>query len=285
MSAGIENKVIFDESDASWDARNSAAFHLDLTETHAVGVLFDLHAKRFVSLRIVEQAHGLEVVENRDIFYGLFPEAQNRKMHFFLPAPKSTLVPETLYGIENRNHYFKLNHAFDEAIEDIDAEYVSYLKAFLVFAEPKGRKRALIYRYPGVTLHHRITPWLETLTFQQKNNQQNSVHLLIEPQYMHIAAYKGPQLLIYNTFDVNIPEDVLYFTLFVSEQMGFDLLQSEYRVAGLISPIDESFKLLKKYTGNLAIEAAPGLFDYAIPLQDAPAELIFNTYCTGICEL
>jgi hypothetical protein len=260
--------------------RSPAVFHLVLTEKLATGVVFDVPSRKFVAARIASQQHELEVVESREALFNTFPWAAQMKMKFFLPAPKATLVPAEFYEIEHRLGFFRLNYPFDELAEELEDEPINALPARMIYATAKGRKRSLVYRFPGVVLHHSQAIWLEMLLSQ---NLRNQVHLLLDESRLHIAAFGLDGLKLFNSYEVHTPEDVLYFTLFVMEQIAISPAESAIFLAGSSSYISPSLVLMKKYVPSISSETLPAGLNYAAPLYDLPQILLFNAYCTALC--
>lgn len=85
-------------------------------------------------------------------------------------------------------------------------------------------------------------------------------HFNVSEIEMFINVYKNDfqllvleynQLLLFNSFEFNTPEDFVYYILFVSEQLKMDNNQFKLTLFGDIKQEDECYKLLYRYVRNV----------------------------------
>lgn len=118
-----------------------------------------------------------------------------------------------------------------------------------------------------------IQGWLEAFPFLQAQNSQVmnlqlmarkhkfskgwSTYVDCHNSFMDMYVWRGPEMLLYSSFQTSGPNDVLYHVANVSQQLGIELESSIINISGSISYGDELDVLLKKYMPKYSI--SPGL--------------------------
>ncbi len=196
---------------------------------------------------------------------------------------KTALVPEAVYESSAKEDFFKLSHTL-AANERIEASYSNKLGAYLLFAIDNNVYRDLIYSQSRKVLHADM-PWLEALLLQHKNSEDTFIHIDISGRSIAVAAYRNGGLLLYNTFACETPEDKLYYTMFVSEQLRINPHRDYYFLSGQVMRTDPTHTLFARYIKELQLQPRPHTFNYSLPMQEIPEHLYFKAFCTPICEL
>lgn len=73
------------------------------------------------------------------------------------------------------------------------------------------------------------------------------VHLNLYEHNFEIAVTKEDGMIFYNLFETQTGEDILFYTLFVLEQLNIDANQAELKCYGQLLPDTQVFQTLKKY--------------------------------------
>ena len=79
------------------------------------------------------------------------------------------------------------------------------------------------------------------------------VHIFLHGQSFDLIAHTGARLLLCNTFDHSVPEDIAYHTLFCYEQLGFDLNKNVLFIHGDLKEDSDAFRLLYTYVRNITL--------------------------------
>jgi hypothetical protein len=86
------------------------------------------------------------------------------------------------------------------------------------------------------------------------------VFINIYPSFFEISVIQGLRLIYLNAFRYSSPSDVLYYVIFVLEQLGFIPSEEKVTLMGDINSDSTIFLQLKMYCGSLnLIEKPAGL--------------------------
>ena len=247
-----------------------------------MATVFDKAQQKFVWLKSVKINSGT-FLENRSIVKEMFPQEAAPNMVSFVGGLKTVLVPEAIYEDDAKEDFFKLSHTLT-ANERIEANYSKKLGAYLLFAIDNNLYRNLIYSQSRKVVHEDL-PWLEILLLQHKNSEDTFVHIDVAETNITMAVFRSSGLLLYNSFACQTPEDKLYYSMFVSEQLRINPHKDYYFLSGQITRTDETYTLFSRYIKELKFQPRPDMFQYSRPLQELPEHLYFKAFCTPICEL
>jgi len=283
LTAETGIKVLYDVADASWKPDDRAVCNIIISAGHIVMTVFDPSKKRFVSLYCAEvhtENEKSDLIASR--LSNNYPGIQNH--FFFISVPKTMLIPSALFDKENRDPFLEKQHKAD--IDDLASDYpVKLIGAQMAFLYPKTLE---LLKNNTISSHQLFIPldaaWLDGLYLNYKNNDEIHLHLNVNDGFISIAVFRNGALQFYNTFDTANAEEVLYFVMFVSEQLHVNTNKDSYFYSGFIKKTDETFALLSKYIKLLKPEERPGFYNYSMPILDVPIHMFFNTFCTPICE-
>lgn len=99
----------------------------------------------------------------------------------------------------------------------------------------------------NVEFYHSGKVFLDTL----EKSENPVIHLNLNQRNLEIAVTNNLSLQFYNIFETLTGEDVLFYTLFVLEQLKLDSNQVEMKTYGQLLPKTKVFQILKKYVRNI----------------------------------
>jgi|GEM_PF-5755659 len=282
LIAETKTKILYNAADASWKAHDQVVCNVILYDTHVVVTVFDITGQRFVSLYAAETDNNkrFELLESH--LSSIDPLISKRNL--FLSVPKTMLIPAALYDKENRKSFLENQHKIDpgETIGDFPVKMIEAQMAYLYPDSIKSLKEKSLLA--NASLIPIDAAWLDVLTLTHKNNDREHIHINISDGFISIAVFKAGGLQFYNTFETATPEEVLYFVMFVSEQLHVNPHKDSYYYSGFILKTDETFNLLSKYIKILKPEERPAIYNYSMPVLDIPRYMLFNVFCTPVCE-
>ena len=282
LTVETSSKKNYDARDASWKPNDNAVFSITISENHIVEVVFDTEQQRFVSLFAAEtnSTDKLNLCEERIANLS----SSITKRNIFVCVPKTMLIPIALYDKDNRRSFLENQHKIEpgETIADFPVKLIEAQMAFL-YPESLNQLKDKILS-ANANLIPLDAAWLDTLSLSHKNNHEIHFHFNVCDGFISIAVFKEGGLQFYNTFETTTPEEVLYFIMFVSEQLHVNPLTDPYYYSGFLLRTDETYSLLSKYIKLLKPEERPGAYSYSMPVLDIPGSLFFNAFCTPICE-
>ncbi|NML64608.1 DUF3822 family protein [Hymenobacter sp. RP-2-7] len=98
------------------------------------------------------------------------------------------------------------------------------------------------------------------------------------------ALVLGSRLEFCNVFAVSTPEDVVYFTILVMQQLGLSPDQDPVTIWGELTGDSAVFTLLSTYVRHLRLGARPFGLHYTYRLNDVPAHRHFDLFSLALAD-
>jgi len=163
-----------------------------------------------------------------------------------------TLVPNQVLSETNKEEILKLN---SYVYEIIDADKLTAIDAHLIYTIPKEINNIISTLFPNAKRYSQQTILIEQ--FSKMNNEGENAYLYINKGILNITVFKNKKLVFNNSFKFETKEDILYFTLFVFEQLKIDTEKVETTLYGDISEKDKNYQILYEYIRNITFGSRP----------------------------
>jgi hypothetical protein len=102
--------------------------------------------------------------------------------------------------------------------------------------------------------------------------------------YFELCVIQGSRLLYLNAFRYTAPSDVLYFVIFVLEQLGFVPSEENITLMGEISDSETIFNQLKMYCASLRYAKQPVGVEYGEDFAGIHFHNYFTLLNIPLCE-
>jgi len=181
----------------------------------------------------------------RDDLLGLrYKDSRN-----MLISPRCTLVPEHLFDENDADLYLTFNHG--KAIgEQTLHNHIGLANAYNVFSYPEELMAMLQLYQPNIKLFHHATPLIETSVACMNTSDQINVCVYYYSGYLDITVIEKSKLLFYNTFQINAPEDAVYYYTLALNSLKIDNTSTKLIYAGNIKNMSPEISLLKFYVDD-----------------------------------
>ncbi len=179
-------------------------------------------------------------------------------------ATNNTLIPSALFEEERIEDYLSINirsNRSDKLLHNrlIKSEIIN------CFTLDKDIYNVITKQYPGANLIHQGTIQIEAAAHQQLKNP--TIFLQFNRKSIDIVAVKDEQTQLMNSFDYKTSEDVIYYLLYVMEQLAFNQNDTTVLLMGNIQKESNVYKLLYKYIHTLSLVEWPAVVQYAQPVK------------------
>jgi Protein of unknown function (DUF3822) len=164
----------------------------------------------------------------------------------------STFVPEPLFDENFLGSYLQYNtkvfetdfFAFDEIPNyQMNAVYIPYVNINNFFIDQFG---SFNYKHANSILVNKL---LEV----SRNNDDKKMIVNFNPGHFEIIVVQNQNLLLFNSFDYQTPEDFLYYLLFTAEQLNMNPENFKLELLGTIAEEDDFYQLAYKYIRNVTL--------------------------------
>jgi hypothetical protein len=164
----------------------------------------------------------------------------------------STFVPEPLFDENFLGSYLQYNtkvfetdfFAFDKIPNyQMNTVYIPYVNINNFFIDQFG---SFDYKHANSIL-------VSKLLVASKNKDDKKMFVHINTGHFEIIVVQNQNLLLFNSFDYNTPEDFLYYILFTAEQLNLNPENFPLELIGNIDTESDYFKIAYKYIRNVSL--------------------------------
>ena len=212
-----------------------------------------------------------------------FLSREYKSVLFSYQSPKYTIIPGPLFNKENLRAYFEFNQHLDD-LDEILYNKLNNTDAYNLFIIP-ARLAGLVKRaFDNVRYYHQVTPFIENGLMQHGGKTfRRSVLVNLYGKYADVIVVQGEKLLLSNTFPWKTDQDLVYFILYVYEQLKLSGEDVPLVISGSIKKRSEAYELLKVYIKKVGFESRNDTFQYSYTLNDIDLHWFTNLFNLKLC--
>jgi hypothetical protein len=160
---------------------------------------------------------------------------------------KYTLMPEPLFDPANARKYLGFNHVIQH-VDVVHYDMVKAPQASLIFSVPSHLSEWINTHYPASRQLHSCGALIRSFYLQFKGGSPVTRILAnVQVDMIDIIILKGSEFLFCNSFRFTTQTDLLYYLLFVMEQLKINTEESPLYLSGVVEKESELYKLLATY--------------------------------------
>lgn len=194
----------------------------------------------------------------------------------------STLVPNAVFEESRINDYLNFNAKPENG--EVKFDNVVNINGKNIYHLPNGLLDLFQNKYPGINLYHFSTPLIENLLAISSGNKEQQVFVHIQYRHFEIIVIEDKKLRFYNSFQYQTSEDLIYYLLFVFEQLNIDRNTAKVSILGEVKKGDTVYSIMYKYIKNLNFVNRLDNFTYNPALNEVPGHFYFNIFSQYLCE-
>jgi hypothetical protein len=270
--------------DESFDPAYLQNYHLILQVGNdgLFTVVFDKEKNKYIAF----EYYSFQQIFNTELISDLFDIAASesriislkyRSVSCSVVNNLSTIVPSALFEEDKKRLYLKMNVQL-QGNELILTDNIKNQDAKNVFALPFSIKSKIDSQYGKITYHHFSSCIIESLLAQNRNQSKKKLYIHVQPSHFEVIVIEGKNLIFYNTFNYHTSEDLIYYVLFVCEQLQLNPENIETFLLGEIERTSAIFTLTQKYIRNLKFAERTDNSDYSYQLQTFPKHFYFSLF-------
>lgn len=199
----------------------------------------------------------LEKIDNLKVYYA---------------HPYYALVPRPYFLEEKLSEYLKFNTAL-LATDELNYDRLAEMNANLVYVPYTNVNNYLLDKFGEFTYQHAVSVFIDQC-INSSNKAKQEFFIQVYPTHFDCGVFKEGELQLCNSYDYFAPEDLVYYVLFIVEQLGLDPEEFELKITGDLLPDTETHKLLTTYIRH--IQFAPNSLKLELQpetLKNAPPHL------------
>jgi hypothetical protein len=207
----------------------------------------------------------------------------HKKVFILLPTPYSTLVPSGLFTPEEAEKWLTFTHQVPSN-QEIVYTRMKLTDAWNVFAIPGTTKELFKRQFPEPMFFHQYIPIAETkLAISRPGIGRNLVIINLQNRYFDLVVLEKNNLKLCNTFEINGETDLIYYTLFVFEQLQLIPTTTEVQLIGSHPDFEKIKQMLAKYIKHVKQPGLPGGFQYSYLFKEIPGHKFYNLLSLPSC--
>lgn len=275
--------------DETLDPANLSAYNLYLTVSPAglrVGVA-DVRRNKFVLLEdysaLPATSYGGQL-QALAAHHELVGETGWNHVRLAIQNRHFTLLPAPLVRPGDEATYLHLHHTVDDQHETVAAYTHSSQEITSVFAVENELVNWFRGAYPAGSLLHQTSALLEGLIHQSEPAAPRRLYLSIGYHELTIAVIRDKRPEFCNVFAFSSPEDLIYYTILVMQELQLNPDQDSVVVWGDLMHDSELFTILRKYIRHIKFGNRPFDLGYSYRLNELFEYRFFELYSLHLCE-
>lgn len=162
----------------------------------------------------------------------------------------STLVPVALFDDDNLRPYLEFNHKLLEN-EYLTFDIINSEEIANVYSPFTVVNDFLFEKYGEFTYKHFSSVLIDNFIDQSSSNQELKMFVHVQGTQFEIVVIENKKLVLYNSYKYQTKEDLVYYILFVAEQLRQNPEDFDLELYGEIEQYSEIYALLYKYVRNV----------------------------------
>jgi hypothetical protein len=253
--------------------------------------VLDFRRNRFLGLHhFLQEDPAVRVYDFQGLFRQVLTTLPWMKLPFRMvkaafDGEKATLVPSMLYIPDDPGSYLAYNHRL-EAGDIVSQDHLMPLDAWQIFAVPGALAEEAAACFPGIRLAHSMSLLIESIWINFKNRIKTThIFLHFRDPFFDLMVFDGRKMDYVNVFRFQAPEEVLYYVIFVMEQLA---LNPETVPVVLLGEVEESQaiqELIFKYIRYVSFARRNDAYHYSYTLNQVPEHFHFPLLNFFSCAL
>jgi len=272
---------IISKTDESFDPFDTSTYSLfvQLSETHVSWCILDNEKNKYVVIESFA-SYLQEVAENIPWIRQPFDSVS-----LMIENNRSTLIPAPLFDPEEKKSYFDFIHEKDDRTETL-YDKLQQLEIVNVYDVCAKLLEAGLQIFPGAKIFHHSSALIQSIWMNYKNRiNGKKVFIHVRENDFDFLIFDGKQLNYYNAFHFRTPTDLLYYVIFVMEQLTLNPEETEVVLMGNIIKESELYDLLYRYIRNIEFVKRNTAFKYSYVFNEIPAHYFYPLLNLRLCGL
>jgi hypothetical protein len=200
-----------------------------------------------------------------------------------ITSQEYTLVPDALFRKGDETMYFRKNFP-SRPDSNIHAEFIPSFHLYTVFSVERELEIELNHLFQDPRLWHSSQAILSGLALQTKTDTGKQILLNVHGNCMDIVVTENKKLILMNTFQWQTHEDIIYYTLFICEQLELSPEKIPLTVTGEIDADSPLYTLLYKYLRSVIFPEKPSSLLNIFNDSGLPFHKYATLYSFSLCE-
>ena len=198
-------------------------------------------------------------------------------------SPKVTLVPPGFVREDTMESYFRFNHPVLTS-DRILSQEIPVGGMMALYAIPSCIEKLSAEWFRRAVPGSSASALIQGLLKDNAHILARQVFVNIWGSYFDIIVIQGSKLQYYNTFRKQAADDLVYFVVYVLEQMGFVPAEEMVTLMGDIIPDSEEYRLLAQFIDSLHFASLSDLAEFSPVFTEILVHRFYTLFNLPFCE-
>lgn len=152
-----------------------------------------------------------------------------------------------------------------------------------IFEVPPFISLALNRFYPDITYYHSSSAITGYLLGESRSIGEAKMTVDTNEGRADVYVTRGKDLIYINHFAFESAEELVYYLVFVCEQLDLNTDTTELTFSGDISEESIEYRLTEKYIRHIHLARHPSNTQFAAIFRQLPEQKYFNLFCLKVC--
>ena len=181
-----------------------------------------------------------------------------------------TLIPQPFFQHSASEKFLGFNHEIEKGFS-VDKTLFVNAEVWCIYTIPENLKEFLFLKFPKATIRHNLFPLVERAVKENKNFPDGKqVHLNFFRTYFELVVLSGSKLMLCNQFNYAGESDIIFYVLYVFEQLKLNPDSTELIIHGHIQKTDDVCQSFKKYIRKITFARPTTVFNYSYTFHQHP---------------
>ena len=241
--------------------------------------LLDTEKNKFVGVGSFRQPFS-EVINSNSWISNSF-----HSRRIIIANSRSTLIPSALFSQNEKQDYLDFNIERD-GNDIVHHDWLENLGIYNIYCIPEQLQNNINVIFPGAKLCHVSSVLIESLFVNYKNLMgAGRMFMNVRDEEFDLMIFNGKNLTYFNSFSFKAPEDLVYYVIFVMEQMNLNPEETPLVLVGQIEKKSSTYDLLFRYIRNIDFAGRNEKFNYSYVLEDIPGHHFYTLFNSEQCGL
>ncbi|HSN50678.1 MAG TPA: DUF3822 family protein [Bacteroidales bacterium] len=195
-----------------------------------------------------------------------------------------TLIPEQLFIPEEKETYTSFLLDSRKENEEIRSDRIEHAGIYSVYAIPEHFPDKLHSVLPDAKLYHISGVLIRSLLVNFSHSLSSvQIFLNVRDEAFDLLIFSEKQLQYCNSFNIRTPEDLVYYLIFVMEQLDLDPEVVPMFLLGEVSPDTPLFEIIFRYIRNVSFIPATKNVQLSGVLDDLPSHQFYSLINMSLC--
>jgi len=219
-----------------------------------------------------------QIIEQR-----VFLKEKFNKVFIITGGKKYTLMPVPLFEADNARKYLEFVHPLDET-DKVNYETINALECNLIYAVPDALISWISYRYRSNQTFHVCGVLIRNFLMRFRGGSPvERIMVNIQTDVLDIIIFNDADLRFCNSFYFSNHNDLLYYLLFVIEQLKINSDESPLYLSGNVELNSELLKLLGAYIRYVDIIPENSDMTVSPSIDQAQLHRFFDLLNVSLC--